>query len=163
MLTEETHTHTHTHKKTPQGVLGRTLKPCYSLESSGLGAGQKWPHAPFHKQMFLSPCGNFLKYDWAFFVFFFLSKRYTVDVRSAPFVTLLTGMRLIFGAWAQHSRLEVGTDKGHWPLPSAARCDADVIGPERQTKLIKEETRGGGGSGVREEVGGFTGYMGYAS
>lgn len=45
-----------------------------------------------------------------------------------------------------------------------ARCDRDVIGPGRQTKLIKKETGRGGGVGrVREEVEGFTGYMGFAS
>jgi len=37
------------------------------------------------------------------------------------------------------------------------------MGPERQTKLIKESRVGGGGSNVREEVDDFTGCLGFAS
>lgn len=84
-------------------------------------------------------------------LFFFYSKWDSVDVRSALFL-MVPLYQHVSHIWSRsatlESFLEVGTDKGHWPLPSAARCDGDVIVPERQTKLIKKESGGGGGGGA---------------
>lgn len=114
--------HTHS-KKNPQ----KPKETLHCYRQWWLGRCQNWPDAPFYKQMFLSFAKKKFQNDEGFF----FSIWYSVGVSH---VTVSARVCLMF-----ESFLAAGMDKGHWPLPSAARCDGDVIGLERQTKLIKEE------------------------
>lgn len=114
----------HTHSKKPPK---NPKKLCTATGSGGLVAAKTGLMLLFINRCFFPLQKKKFQNDEGFF----FSIWYSVGVSH---VTVSARVCLMF-----ESFLAAGMDKGHWPLPSAARCDGDVIGLERQTKLIKEE------------------------